>query len=336
MEQRQLGRSGPTVSRLAFGAMMFGGVTDEKVATRMLDAFVDAGGTLVDTADIYNGGTAERWLGNWLRERPGARDRVVLATKGRFAMEGQPGASLAPAYLRAALDASLDRLGIDHVDLYQLHGPDADTPLEDTAEFLTEAVASGKVGYVGVSNFPGWLFARLNRLLAEGGGPPLVAHQVQYSLLARAVEWEVLPATTDAGAGSILWGPLGQGWLTGKYRRDQAPAPDTRVGGAADEHLEAWHRRNTDRVWTIVDTVVEVAADQGLTPGQVAVAWAADRPGVTSPIVGARNVEQLTDSLGAADVHLPADVTTALDEVSTPPPTDYPYPWVEEISHWHD
>ncbi|MQA78257.1 MAG: aldo/keto reductase [Streptosporangiales bacterium] len=314
--------------------MMFGGVTDEKVARLMLDAFVDAGGTLVDTADLY--GTSESMIAGWLRARPGARERVVLATKGRFAMEGQPGASLAPAYLRTALDASLDRLGVDHIDLYQLHGPDADTPLEDTAAFLAEAVASGNVGYVGVSNFPGWLFTKLSRLLAENGGPPLVAHQVQYSLLARAVEWEVVPATVDAGAGSLLWGPLGQGWLTGKYRRDEPPAPDTRVAGADDEHLESWHRRDTDRIWAIVDQVVKVAADLGLTPGQVAVAWAADRPGVTAPIVGARNVEQLTDSLGAADVHLPAEVSAALDEISSPPAPQYPYPWVEEISHWHD
>lgn len=334
MEQRQLGRSGPAVSRLACGAMMFGGAADEKASREMLDAFVDAGGTLVDTADVY--GTSENIIAGWLRARPGARERVVLATKGRFAKEGQPGASLAPAYLRTALDASLDRLGVDHVDLYQLHGPDADTPLEDTAAFLTEAVASGKVGHVGVSNFPGWQFTKLSRLLAENGGPPLVTHQVQYSLLARAVEWEVLPATVDAGAGAILWGPLGQGWLTGKYRRDQAPAPDTRVGGSGDDVLEAWHRRSTDRVWAIVDKVGKVAADLGLTPGQAALAWAADRPGVTAPIVGARKVEQLTDSLGAADVHLPADVTAALDEVSTPPAPEYPYPWVDEISHWHD
>lgn len=149
MEKRRLGTEGPEVSRLAYGAMMFGSAADEQASRAMLDRYVAAGGTLIDTADNYNDGTSERWIGAWLRDHPGARDELTLATKGRFMVTGQPGASLTAGYLRTALDASLQRLGVDHVDLYQLHGPDADHPVEEVVGFLTEAVASGKTRYVG-------------------------------------------------------------------------------------------------------------------------------------------------------------------------------------------
>lgn len=335
METRQLGTTGPIVSRLALGGMTFGDVTDEPTARAMLDAYVDACGTLVDTSDNYNNGTSERWIGRWLRERSGVRDRIVLATKGRYPVDGQPGASLTPAYLRTALDASLSRLGVDRIDLYQLHGPDTDHTVDEIVEFLTEIVPAGKVRYVGISNFAGWQVAKLARLLHENGGPPLVSQQVQYNLLAREIEWEVIPAGLDAGLGAIVWGPLGQGWLTGKYRRDSAPADGTRVGNAEDWYLEAWHRRNNDRVWAIVDQLLKVAADHGVTPGQAAFAWAADRPGVTAPIVGARSAEQLAETLGAADLHLSEAATEKLDQLSAPPLPDYPYGLIKEISSWH-
>lgn len=336
METRQLGEHGPRVSRFALGAMTFGKEADEKASRELLDAYVGAGGTFVDTSDNYNQGASERIIASWLRDRAGARDKIVLGTKGRFMMDGQPGASLRPSYLRTALDASLSRLGVEHVDLYQLHGPDADNPIDGVVEFLTEAVTSGKVRYVGVSNLPGWQVAKLARLLRESGGPPLVSHQVQYSLLARGIEWEILPAAKDAGVGTITWGSLGQGWLTGKYRRDTPPSTGTRVGDAEGWFLEGWDRRNVDRTWAVLDVLTQVAVDHGLTLGQAALAWAADRPGVTAPIVGARHVEQLTESLDANDLHLDPDARTALDEVSTPPTEEYPYPFLEQISHWHN
>jgi aryl-alcohol dehydrogenase-like predicted oxidoreductase len=335
MEQRRLGTAGPLVSRFGLGAMMFGGAADEKASREMLDTYVDAGGTFVDTADAYGQGTSEEWLGSWLRDRPGPRDRVVVATKGRFMVEGQPGASLTPAYLRTALEASLRRLGVERIDLYQLHGPDADHPLEPVVEFLTEAAAAGQIGYVGVSNFPGWQVAKLARLLVEHDGPPLVSQQIQYSLLAREVEWEILPAAVDAGVGTTCWGPLGQGYLTGKYHRDQQPTAGTRVGESPDHVLEAWHRRNTDQVWAIVDGLREVADGHGITPAQAALAWVADRPGITAPIVGARHAGQLQETLTAADLRLDPAARQHLDELSAPRAADYPYPFFAEISHWH-
>ncbi|MFI6084206.1 aldo/keto reductase [Streptomyces sp. NPDC051217] len=332
METRQLGSSGPAVSRFAFGAMTFGGDTDEASAHEMLDVYVDAGGTLIDTADNYGSGTSERVVGRWLRSRPGVRERVLLATKGRF---GYPGASLTPAYLRSAIDASLSRLGVDHVDLYQLHGPDDEHRVDEIVEFLAEIVTAGKARHVGVSNFPGWQVAKLARLLAEQGGPPLVSQQIQYNLLARAVEWEVIPAGVDAGLGTLLYGPLAQGWLTGKYRRDQQPPAGTRVAQAGEQTSEAWHRRNTEDVWSIIEVLRDVAHAHGVTPGQAALAWVADRPGSSAPIVGARTIAQLRESLAAAALHLDEKSVTRLTEVSAPLTPNYPYQMVERIAGWH-
>jgi aryl-alcohol dehydrogenase-like predicted oxidoreductase len=333
METRQLGSSGPVVSRFALGAMTFGGDTDEAAAHEMLDVYVDAGGTLIDTADNYGRGASEHIVGRWLSSRPGVRERVLLATKGRF---GFPGASLTPAYLRTALEASLSRLGVDQVDLYQLHGPDDEHRVDEIVEFLVEIVTAGRARHVGVSNLAGWQVAKLARLLAEQGGPTLVSQQIQYSLLARAVEWEVIPAGVDAGLGMLLYGPLGQGWLTGKYRRDQQPPPGTRVAQAGELTSEAWQRRNTKEVWSVVDVLRDVAHAHGVTPGQAALAWVADRPGVTAPIVGARTVGQLRESLAAASLHLDEKGSTQLTEVSTPPTPNYPYQMIKRIASWHD
>ncbi|MFE6028759.1 aldo/keto reductase [Streptomyces niveus] len=332
MEIRQLGSAGPAVSRFALGAMTFGGDTDEATAHEMLDAYVEAGGTLIDTADNYGGGASERIVGRWLNSRPGMRERVLVATKGRF---GYPGAGLTPAYLRGAIDAGLSRLGVDHVDLYQLHGPDDEHRVDEIVDFLAEIVTAGKARHVGVSNFAGWQVAKLARLLAERGGPPLVSQQIQYNLLARAVEWEVVPAGVDAGVGTLLYGPLAQGWLTGKYRRDQEPPAGTRVAQAGEQTSEAWHRRNTDDVWAVVDVLRDVAHAHGVTPGQAALAWVADRPGVTAPIVGARTVAQLRESLGAATLRLDEKATARLTEVSAPVTPNYPYQMIERISGWH-
>ena len=329
MERRQLGQSGPVVSRLALGTMTFGAESDEAASQEILDVFVQAGGVLIDTADVYADGLSERLIGLWLRTRPGSRDQVVLATKGRFPVPGQPGASLHASYLQAALDASLARLAVDHVDLYQVHGPDRSTPLEEVVEFFQQAVASGKTTHVGASNLPGWQIAKL-ALLCQQAGVPLVAHQPQYSLLAREVEWEVMPAAIDAGLGALVWGPLGAGWLTGKYRRSERPPARSRLGHDPNRGLEAWDRRGTELTWTVIDRLQQVADQHEISPAQAALAWVADRPGVVSAIVGARTADQLRHTVAAGSLHLDPAATTRLDQVSAPRLPDYPYGYIAE------
>ncbi|HSK96921.1 MAG TPA: aldo/keto reductase [Euzebyales bacterium] len=329
MEQRDLGQ-GVATSRLALGTMTFGAESDEATAYQILDAFVAAGGTLIDTADVYSDGTAERWVGRWLRRHPDLRDELVVVTKGRFPVTGQPGAGLSRVYLRTALEASLRRLDVDHVDVYLAHGPDHATSLEELAAFFAEAVATGRARHVGVSNLVGWQIAKLAALLERQGGPRLVTHQPQYNLLAREVEWEVLPAAHDAGISAIAWGPLAAGWLTGKYRRNAPPPEGSRLGDDPTRGIEAWDRRGTERTWTIIDRVSAVAAELGVSPAVAALAWVADRPGVAAAIVGARTAEQLHATLPAASLHLPDDATAVLDDISTPPAPDYPYRFADE------
>jgi aryl-alcohol dehydrogenase-like predicted oxidoreductase len=337
MEYRPLGRSGCAVSTLAIGTMTFGTESDEGVSHAQLDAFFDAGGTLIDTADVYSGGVSETIIGRWLaRQPPEIRDRVVLATKGRFPMGPGPNdAGLSRRHLRDALDASLRRLSTDFIDLYQVHAFDPHTPLEETLEFLTDAVRAGKINYVGLSNYTGWQLQKIVDLAEFRGLATPVTLQPQYNLLVREPEWEIVPACQSTGLGMLPWSPLGGGWLTGKYKRDTPPTGATRLGENPDRGVEAYARRSTqERVWDVVDAVEEISGDLGASMAQVALAWLVDRPCVTSVILGARTVEQLHDNLGAADLHLGAAETERLDAVSDPAPADYPYggPGVEQRS----
>lgn len=328
MEQRTLGRSGASVSTLALGTMTFGHETDEAGAHAQLDRFVEAGGTLVDTADVYTAGASEEIIGRWLAARPAdVRGRAVLATKGRFPMGTAPNdVGLSRRHLADALDASLRRLGVDRVDLYQVHSYDPWTPLEETLGFLDDAVRAGKLHYVGLSNVTGWQLQRtvdvaLHRQLAVP-----VTLQPQYSLLVREVEWEILPAARANGLGVLPWSPLGGGWLTGKYAREQRPAGTTRLGEDPGRGMEAYDRRSrVERTWDVVDAVREVAEGRGCSMAQVALAWVTDRPGVTATILGARTLEQLDDDLGAAGLHLSEEETARLDAASDPGAADYPY-----------
>ena len=331
MDLRPFADTSRQVSRIGLGTMTFGAESDEPEAQRILDVFVAGGGTVIDTADVYADGESERILGRWLSNSGGARDRLIIATKGRFPMKGQPGASLRKHYLHAALDASLQRLGLDSVDVYLAHGPDRSTPLEELVEFFADAVAAGKARFVGVSNLPGWQIAKVG-MLARVADVPLVWHQPQYSLLAREVEWEVMPAAVDANQEAIVWGPLAAGWLTGKYSRERRPTGASRLGENPDRGVEAWGRRGTERTWTIVDRLREVATQRDLTPAQAALAWVSDRPGVVSALVGARHAAQLDETLPAGDVHLDAEATAALDRVSEPATPDYPYRLIEEFA----
>jgi aryl-alcohol dehydrogenase-like predicted oxidoreductase len=328
VEYRTLGPSGCSVSTLALGTMTFGAESDEAASHAQLDRFVEAGGTLIDTADVYSAGASEEVIGRWLASRPAdIRAQVVLATKGRFPMgEGPNDVGLSRRHLDRALTDSLRRLGVETVDLYQVHAWDPLTPVEETLRFLDDAVRQGKIHYVGLSNFTGWQLQKAVDVADFRGLSRPVTLQPQYNLLAREIEWEVVPACQSEGLGLLPWSPLGGGWLTGKYRRDERPAGATRLGENPDRGVEAYDRRGgMERTWAVIDEVRAVAGERGVSMAQVALAWLVDRPAVTSVILGARDVEQLADNLGAAGLHLSEDERTRLDEASDPGPADYPY-----------
>jgi aryl-alcohol dehydrogenase-like predicted oxidoreductase len=327
MEYRTLGRSGCAVSSLCLGTMTFGNETDEAGSHQQLDTFLSAGGTFVDTANVYTRGVSEEIIGRWFANRPSdVTDRVVLATKGRFPMGDGPNASgLSRRQLTRALDASLTRLGLDHVDLYQVHAFDALTPLEETLRTLDGFVRDGKIGYYGLSNFTGWQLTKAVHTARALGLNEPVTLQPQYSLVVREIEWEIVPAALDAGMGLLPWSPLGGGWLSGKYKRDERPTGDTRLGDNINRGMEAWDRRGTERTWNTIDAVQKIAEDRGISMAEVALSWVTDRPSVTSTILGARTTQQLETNLKAAGLHLTADETAALDEASDLKAADYPY-----------
>src|ERR1700734_1037742 len=329
MDYRTLGNCGCAVSSLCLGTMTFGAEADETVAHQQLDRFVEAGGTLVDTADVYADGRSEQIIGRWFARRPAeATEPVVLATKGRVHLAGDPspnGAGLSARHLTRALDASLRRLGLDSVDLYQVHAYDGLTPMEETLRTLGQFVQAGKIRYYGLSNFTGWQLTKAVWLARDMNVAGPVTLQPQYSLLAREIEWEIVPAVLDAGMGLLPWSPLGGGWLSGKYQRDQRPTGDTRLGDDPNRGMEAYDRRGTERTWNVIDAVQKVAEDRGVSMAEVALAWVTDRPGVTSTILGARTISQLETNLRAAGVHLTKAERTALDAASDPHVSDYPY-----------
>lgn len=314
MQQRYLGRTGLKVSRLGLGTLTWGRDTDEHEARDQLVSFVDAGGTLLDTAAGYGDGAAEELIGSLLGDVV-RRDDLVLATKaGISRSRGVREANASRGYLIATLDASLKRLGVDHVDLWQVHTWVEDTPLEETLSALDFAVSTGRASYVGVSNYAGWQSAQAATWQrAVPGRAPLASTQVEYSLLNRKVEAEVLPAAAALGLGVLPWSPLGRGVLTGKYR----------TGTPADSRAASPHFSNfvgsylDDRSARIVEAVVRAADGLELTPLEVALAWVRDRAGVTAPILGARTAAQLKGSLTVEDVTLPPEIVAALDDVSS-------------------
>jgi aryl-alcohol dehydrogenase-like predicted oxidoreductase len=327
MDYRMLGDSGCAVSSLCLGTMTFGVETEESAAHQQLDLFAEAGGTMVDTADVYGDGRSEEIIGRWFASRPpDVTDRVVLATKGRFAMDASPnGAGLSARHLTRALDASLRRLGLEAVDLYQVHAYDPLTPMEETLRALDQFIRAGKIRYWGLSNFTGWQLTKAVHLARALNVAGPVTVQPQYSLVARETEWEIVPAAADAGLGLLPWSPLGGGWLSGKYRRDHRPAGATRLGEDPGRGMEAYDRRGTERTWQVIDAVQKVAEECGVSMAEVALAWVTARPAVSSTILGARTVTQLQANLRAAGLRLTAAQTAALDTASNPHPADYPY-----------
>ncbi|SCE17491.1 Predicted oxidoreductase [Streptomyces sp. DvalAA-19] len=315
MEQRQLGRTGLRVSRIGLGTLTWGRDTDEHDAADQLKAFWDAGGTLVDTADVYGGGEAELILGQLLDSLVPRQD-LVVATKAGNVPDPYRRVNGSRGHLLAALDASLERLGTDYVDLWQVHAFDPQTPLEETLQAVDLAVSSGRVRYAGVSNFCGWQLAKAAtwQLAAPGVRTRLASTQMEYSLLQRGIEREVLPAALDLGIGVLPSSPLGRGVLTGKYR--QGTPSDSR--GASELLAPFVEPYLDDAAARITDAVATAADGLATSPLHVALAWVRDRPGVAAPIVGARNAAQLTEALSVETLTLPYEICQALDDVSAP------------------
>lgn len=315
MQQRFLGRTGLRVSRLGLGTLTWGRDTDEHEARDQMIAFTEAGGTLVDTAAGYGDGASEELIGSLIGDVV-ARDDLVIATKaGISRARGARASNASRGYLLSALDASLKRLGVDHVDLWQVHAWVDDTPLEETLTALDYAVASGRASYVGVSNYTGWQGARASTWQsAVPGRATLASTQVEYSLLNRTAEAEVIPSAEYHGMGVLPWSPLGRGVLTGKYRS----------GTPADSRAASPHFANfvgtylTDHSARVVEAVARAADGLDWSPLEVALAWVRDRPGVSAPIVGARTAAQLRGSLTVEECELPAEIAAALDDVSAP------------------
>ena len=318
MEYRKLGRTGLMVSELCLGAMTFGNEADEQTSKSVTDRFVEAGGNFVDTANVYSRGISEEILGRVIHDY---REDVVLATKFRFPMgEGPNDSGASRKHIISACEASLRRLDTDYIDLYQIHCWDSSTPIEETLSALDDLVRAGKVRYIGCSNFSGWQIEKSVRVSEREGLARFDCVQPQYSLLVRDIEHEVLPVSHEEGLGVIPWSPLAGGFLTGKYSREDAPPENTRMASWGD----TWKRHATPEKFDIVDRVCEIANSRGKEPAQIALSWVKDRPGVTSPILGARNVEQLDKNLGAIGWSLEERELNLLEEVSS---LSYAYPY---------
>jgi aryl-alcohol dehydrogenase-like predicted oxidoreductase len=321
MDYRALGTSGLQISALTLGTMTFGGsggfekvgTTDVAGARRQIDMCRDAGVNLIDTADIYSIGRAEEIVGEVLE---GRRDDFLVATKVRFRMGEDPNmAGLSRHHVISGCEASLRRLRTDHIDLYQVHEWDGLTPLEETLGALAHLVDSGKVRYVGVSNYAAWQVMKALGIAEREHLPRFVSQQVYYSLQERSIEYELVPMALDQGLGTLVWSPLAGGLLSGKYRRGQAAPEGTR-------HLGEWDEPpvyDEDALYDTIDVLVEVAEGRGVSAAQVALAWLLTRPSVSSVVIGARTDEQLSDNLEAGELELTEDELYRLEEISRPP-----------------
>jgi aryl-alcohol dehydrogenase-like predicted oxidoreductase len=330
-QYRLLGRTGLRVSRLALGTMTFGQQkmgthdwgSDDATARAVFDRYLEWGGNFVDTANRYTGGRSEELLGRFIAET-NSRDQVVLATKFTMPVDdGNPNlAGNGRKNMMAALDASLRRLGTDYVDLYWLHMWDMLTPVEEVMSTFDTLVRSGKVRAIGLSNTPAWYLTKAQLLAEHRGWERIAALQLEYSLVQRAIEREHLPAALELGMGIVPWSPLAHGFLSGKYTRDDAgPSGEGRIDALRDFDF---YRAPDNQGWTVLDAVREIAKEVDRSPAQVALNWVANRPGVTSTLVGARTVAQFEDNLGALDFELTAEQTARLTELSD---FDHGYPY---------
>lgn len=333
MDYTTLGRTGLQVSRLCLGTMTFGRESSEALCHQMLDCFVASGGNFIDTADAYSSGLSEEIVGNWLKGK--ARHDLVVATKVRFG-NGLNNRGLSRKHIVAAIDGSLRRLNTDYIDLYQIHMWDASTPLDETLSTLDDLVRSGKVLYLGVSNFSGWQLQKVIDICRAMRWEPVSCLQPLYNLLDRETEWELIPVCLNEGLGIIPWSPLRGGWLSGKFRRGMtAPLKDTRIrvnDPSERTWTEEWTNYDSAETWHVIDTLLAIAQEAGKSPAQVALNWLLQRPGVTAPIIGARTVEQLEDNLGATGWSLNPEQMERLNKASDKR-LPYPYELLRDLRH---
>ena len=329
MEYRQLGGSGFKVPVLTLGTGTFGGKGElfsawggsgVNEARRLVDICLDAGLTMFDSADVYSGGAAEEILGQAIA---GRRDKVLISTKAAFRFgDGPNDVGSSRFHLIKSVDAALKRLGTDHIDLFQLHGFDALTPVEETLNTLDRLVRTGKIRYVGCSNFSGWHLMKSLAVAEKYGYPRYVAHQAYYSLIGRDYEWELMPLGLDQKVGAVVWSPLGWARLTGKIRRSQPLPTNSRLQSKLNN--DAGPRVSDEYLYRVVDAIDEIAKETGKTVPQIALNWLLQRPTVSTLIIGARNEEQLKQNLGALGWNLTKEQIAKLDAASTVPPI-YPY-----------
>lgn len=330
MEKNLLGKSDLNVTDLCLGTMTFGAESDESESRKMLDTFTAAGGNFIDTADVYSAGESERIIGKWLRDRSD-RDSLIIATKARFPVGEGAASGLSRDYLKTAIEESLQRLQTDVIDLFQIHAWDPKVQPEEWLEVVGEFQESGMVREFGVSNLLGWQLQKAVDVADFRQLPQIQTLQPQYSLLAREIEFELTDVCSANEISLLPWGPLGGGWLTGKYKRDQMPSGESRLGENPKRGVEAYDKRNNDKTFLILDRLSEIAANHDAEVSQVAIAWLRSKELVGSVILGARNSEQLSSNIRAAEIELSEAEVLRLDEVSQPQKPDYPYGMVDEV-----
>ena len=332
MKYNRLGNTGLLVSDLCLGTMIFGEKSERSTpsdeAERMIHRFIEAGGNHIDTADVYADGRSEEIVGKAIKSQ---RDQIVLATKVRFPRgNGRNDVGLSRHHILEGVHASLRRLDTDYIDLYYMHCWDPLTPISESLRAFDDLVSSGKVRYIGVSNFKAWQLMKALSVSDANGWARFVAGQYQYSLVNRDIEYEFTDLFESEGVGLTPWGPLGGGFLSGKYKRGQRPnnADDGRIGVSGDDVEEAWDRRNTERNWNVIDVLGDIAEARNASYSQIALAWVRHQSAIASVIIGVRTMEQLEDNLGAADIVLNRDELDRLDQTSQMPEL-YPYRFIE-------
>jgi aryl-alcohol dehydrogenase-like predicted oxidoreductase len=322
---RTLGRTGLRVSALALGAMTFGWGADKDTSRRLFEAYRNAGGNFIDTADLYAGGTSEEWLGEFI-EASRSRDEIVLATKFSFnAQKGNPNAGgNGRKNILRAIEGSLRRLRTSYIDLYILHAWDRVTPVEEVASTLNDLVRSGNIRHIGLSDVPAWYAARFTTMADLRGWERPAALQLEYSLVSRSLEREHMPMAQELGISITPWSPLGSGFLSGKFRRVDGKITGSgrvlEMKDSGNPTLEKFAKREQN--WKILETLLHVANSLGKTPAEIALAWVMSRPCVTSTLIGATRVEQLEKNLAAASLNLPQDALTVLTDASAPEPNE--------------
>lgn len=319
MNYRFLGRTGLRVSELCMGTLTFGAAADREDSFRIMDRYAKAGGNFIDTANVYLKGVSEQIVGDWLKRQ--RRDEYIIATKVRFATgEGPNDIGLSRKHILASVEDSMRRLSVDYIDLLQVHAWDPVTPIEETLSTLNDLVRQGKVRYLGASNFRAWQLQKAIYTSRLHGWESFVSLQPQYNLLCRAAEYELLPACEHEGLGVLPWSPLRGGWLSGKFHRGEQPQANSRVG----DSKERWDRDDNPFSWSVADVIAEIAEETNKSPAQIALNWLLSRNVVAAPIIGARNIQQLEDNLGASGWSLTAEQIRRLDEISEVP-VSYPY-----------